>query len=206
VVSVLERGDIRFFWRPVVRPAVEQPRDPLAPVASSVAAFYMLLSQANGTHRRVRIGKKRLPTAKGQRFWARVERVGTFGRAIGGLLDDETYETKTRGERLQPGARMAACGTYEIVQHDDHCHLVYRIDMQDEDDAPAEVLVPETGNHVVLFENTGPGRAVWTATGGPALLDEEGAECVLLGISEEEHAFDDLSSPDSSEPSQPHPS
>src|SRR5262249_39450858 len=100
-----------------------------------------------------------------------------------GQLEAEEYTTKTRGDRYQPGARAIAEGCYAFVRHDDHVHLVYRVD-RPEPDVPDGVRVPEAASHIVLFERS-PTRgqgAVWTVGGDPSLLDEEGAELVLVGV------------------------
>jgi hypothetical protein len=178
MIEVLERGDISFFFRPSVQPA-----DALQ-TELGVQSFFVVLSNARGTHRRVRIGRKRMPAPTGERFWARVERVGSFQRAVGDQLESEQYTTKTRGQRYQPGARPVAQGCYAFVRHDDHIHLVYRVDQQ-EPDAPEEVRVPEAMSHIVLFERVPRGRATWTTEGVPSLLDEEGYELVLVGVDDE---------------------
>src|SRR5262245_8980563 len=172
MAEVLERGDIQFFYRPTVQPA-----DPDAEHASGVQSFFVVLS-TRATHRRVRIGRKRMPQTTGERLWARVERVGSFERAMGDLLADEHYHTKTRGDRFQPGARAIARGCYACVRHDDHIHFVYRVESRERD---AEVDVPDAASHVVLFERVPRGRATWTTEGQPARFDEEGAELVLVG-------------------------
>jgi hypothetical protein len=175
MVEVLERGDIRFFFRPRVQPAD-------APVTElGVQSFFFVLSMAGDRHRRVRIGRKRMPVAIGERLWARVERVGTLQRVLADQLEAEQYSTKTRGDRYQPGARPIGQGGYAFARHDDHVHLVYRIE-QFEDDVPDEVRVAEAGGGLVLFERVPRQRAVWTTAGQPALLDEEGAEIVIVGI------------------------
>lgn len=174
---VLERGDIRFFFRPAVQAA-----DALE-TKLAVQSFFVVLS-ARGKHRRVRIGRKRMPAPTGERFWARVERVGSLQRVLADQLEAEQYSTKTRGERFQPGARAIAQGCYAFVRHDDHIHLVYRVD-QIEPDAPDEVRVPEAMSHIVLFERVPPARATWTTEGDPSLLDEEGYELVLVGVDDQ---------------------
>jgi len=146
-----------------------------------------VLSPAGGPHRRVRVGRKRMPAPTGERFWARVERVGTLQRVLADQLEAEEYTTKTRGARYQAGARPIAEGCYAFVRHDDHVHLVYRVD-RPEDDVPDEVRVPDAASHIVLFERVGRAnktRAVWTTSGEPARLDEEGAELVLVGVDDE---------------------
>jgi hypothetical protein len=170
---VIERGDIQAFFRPTVQPAAADT------ARLGVQALFLVLSPAGGPHRRVRIGKKRFPSS-GERLWARVERVGSFEQVMGGMLEDEHYSTKTRGDRYQPAARPVAFGTYELVQHEDHTHLV--IDFDAAEPVPDElVVVPEHADMVVLFENTSPTRAVWTTAGEPSRLDHEGEELVLVG-------------------------
>ena len=178
MTEVVERGDISFFFRPAVQPA-----DALE-MTLGVQSFFVVLSTASGLHRRVRIGRKRMPAPTGERFWARVERVGSLQRVLGDQLEDEHYTTKTRGDRYQPGARPIAQGCYAFVRHDDHMHLVYRVE-QIEQDAPEEVQVPDAMSLLVLFERVPRGRAIWTTEGGPPLLDDEGFELVLVGVDDE---------------------
>lgn len=176
-MEVRERGDIRFFFRPSVQPA-----DALE-TTLGVQAFFLVLSPAHGVNRRVRIGRKRLPSTSGERFWARVERTGSMQRVLADQLEDERYHTKTRGDRYQPAARAVAQGSYAFLRHDDHTHLVYQLDHR-ELDAPEELQVADLGDFLVLFERIPRGRATWTADGEPSLLDDEGAELVLVGHSE----------------------
>jgi hypothetical protein len=182
MVEVLERGDISLFYRPRVQPA----DGPSA--ALGVQSFFLVLSAAQGIHRRVRVGRKRMPVRSGERLWARVERVGSLQRVLADQLESEEYVTKTRGERYQPGARPIGQGCYAFARHDDHIHLVYRIE-RFEDDVPEEVRVDETGSDIVLFERVPRTSAVWTTEGEPALLDEEGAEIVIVGVADGEHDF-----------------
>ena len=178
MTEVVERGDISFFFRPAVQPA-----DALE-MTLGVQSFFVVLSTASGLHRRVRIGRKRMPAPTGERFWARVERVGSLQRVLGDQLEDEHYTTKTRGDRYQPGARPIAQGCYAFVRHDDHIHLAYRIDMFDPD-GPEEIRPAEAASHVVLFEAPARKRATWTTAGEPSRLDLQGEELVLVGVDEE---------------------
>jgi hypothetical protein len=168
----VEHGDIQFWFRPSVQPAHADA------VELGVQAFYVILSPAGGQHRRVRVGKKRMPARSGERFWARIERVGSLQRVLGGIVEAEQYTTKTRGERYQPGARPIASGTYELVDGDDHVRLAYTLDhVVSDDDTPAI----EDASHLVLFEAPAGAKATWSATGSAELLDREGAEIVLVG-------------------------
>jgi len=180
VIDVLERGDITFFYRPRVQPAGALVHTP------GVQSFFLVLSAAGGRHRRLRIGRKRMPSPSGQRFWARVERVGSFRRAVGDQLEDEHYRTKTRGDRYQPGAHAIAQGCYAFVRHDDHVHLVYRVEhVEPPEELPEELAVPLAASQIVLFERTPRTTATWTTEGAPSLLDEEGAEIVLVGVDDD---------------------
>jgi hypothetical protein len=181
VVHVLERGDITFFYRPVVQPAEARS------FRAGVQSFFAVLGPAErALHRRLRIGRKRMPVTPGERLWARVERVGSLDRVLADQLEAEHYRTKTRGERFQPEARPVAQGSYAIVRHDDHCHLVYRIEHHEEDeDIPDEVRVPDAASHLLLFERAAGAGAMWTVAGDPTQLDEEGAEIVLVGAEDE---------------------
>src|SRR4051812_14666823 len=174
MVDVLERGDISFFFRPRVQPADAPVGTATAP---GVQSLFFVLSTAGDRHRRVRVGRKRMPVAAGERLWARVERVGSLQRVLADQLEAEEYSTKTRGERYQPGAQPIGHGCYAFARHDDHVHLAYRID-RFEADVPDEVRVPEAGNDIVLFERVPRGSATWTTEGEPAQLDDEGAEIV----------------------------
>jgi len=175
MVEVLERGDIGFFYRPRVQPAE-------ALVATSgVQSFFLVLSSAHGTHRRIRIGRKRMPVKAGERLWARVERVGSLQRVLGDQLEPEEYTTKTRGERYQPAARPLGRGCYAFARHDDHIHFAYRVDLL-EPDLPEELGIPESGTDIVLFERPTRDSATWTTQGTPSLLDDEGTELVLVGV------------------------
>lgn len=124
-----------------------------------------------------------MPVNARERFWCRIERVGSLQHVIGGLMEDERYTTKTRGERYQPAARPVAMGEYELAQHDDHVHLTYAVEPLDFVEAPDEVIVERAARLLVLFENREGGRAVWTQRGGVADLDREGEEIVLVGSS-----------------------
>lgn len=211
MVEALERGDISFFFRPRVQRADAPAGTATAP---GVQSFFFVLSTAGDRHRRVRVGRKRMPAVPGERLWARVERVGSLQRVLADQLEAEEYSTKTRGDRYQPGARPIGQGCYAFVRHDDHVHLVYRLALV-EDDSPDEVRVPEAGNDLVLFERgdlaaglpegsrggieRGPGRrAVWTTAGEPARLDEEGAEIVIVGTGGDDDLGVDVLAPESS--------
>jgi hypothetical protein len=170
---VLEHGDIQFWFRPTVQPAEA------LEVELGIQSFFAVLSPAGrDVHRRLRIGKKRMPASSRDRFWAKVERVGSLQRVLGDVAEAETYATKTRGERYQPGARPIASGTYAFVQEEDHVRLTYHVDQRADD---PDVPPIDDASHLVLFEAAAKDAAVWTTQGDPHLLDREDAELVLVG-------------------------
>lgn len=172
---VLERGDLQFFFQPSVQPAEADE------YKLGVQSFFAILSPEHGAHRRLRIGKKRMPTKPRERFWARIERVGSLQRVIGDKLEPERYMTETRGERFQPGARPVAQGTYEFRQHGDHVHLTYQVEPFAFEDAPDELQLAEAGDHLVLWKAAPNAKAVWSHTGEISVLDDEGTQIVLVG-------------------------
>jgi hypothetical protein len=172
---IVERGDLQFFFRPSVQPAEADE------FKLGVQSLFAILSNETGTHRRLRIGKKRMPSTPRDRFWCRIERVGSLQRALGDKLESDRYTTKTRGERFQPGARPVAQGTYELVHHEDHLHFTYQVEPFAFEDAPEELGLIESGDHLMLFKAAAGSRAIWSPRGMPADLDEEGAQIVLVG-------------------------
>lgn len=129
-IRSLEHGRIAF----VMRPRVEG--------AAGVQSFSLLLSpERGGMHRRIVVGKKRMPAPGGrEREWAFVDRLA---RSRAGLLEDlgpRTYDTKTRGLRHQPGARLFALGEYAVIEHGDHTHVTYALDEDCERDELHESL------------------------------------------------------------------
>ncbi len=185
---MLERGRTSF----AVRPRVEG--------APGVQRFYVVLEPESGPARRIVVGKKRLPAPSArEREWAAVERIGRSRDDVLADLGPETYPTKTRGLRHQPGVRIVAEGTYAIVAHGTHAHLVFVLEPDheplDELNVPDEgSLVVAVFNPLVLRSGGGPSEpsvfpdAVQVRFGErrslplePALLDHEGAELLLLG-------------------------
>lgn len=61
MAHVLERGDVSFFWKPSVLPADAPPG---TMTTAGVQSFFLVLSTGD-RHRRLRVGKKRLPAPTG---------------------------------------------------------------------------------------------------------------------------------------------
>lgn len=173
--TVLETGDLQFFFQPKAQAADAEQFE------LGVQSLFAILSPASGVHRRLRIGRKRMPTSARERFWCRIERVGSLDRVLGGKLEAEYYSTKTRGERYQPAARPIAQGTYSLIGHDDHIHFTYEVEPFGFEDAPDELAVPAEGDHLMLFKAGPDAKATWSPRGSSDRLDREGEQLVLVG-------------------------
>lgn len=128
-IELIERGDLSFFVRPRVQ--LETVRS-----FSDVQKLAMLLipSHDSGSARSIHIGRKRVPDSfVREREWAYVERVGEADELVAELTKATSYMTKTRGVRRQRGAREVASGSYGIVGHGTHVHLVTNVTAYAED-------------------------------------------------------------------------
>jgi hypothetical protein len=133
MVRVLEEGDVFLCYRPKV--GVHR----VAGLAD-VQRFYIVLNPGSKpVFRRVIIGRKRLPgIEEHERTWAFVDLVTGRAEEIEDELDPITYQTRTRGQRVEPPARPAGEGVYAVVDHDGHTHLAYALELPE---APGPVQV-----------------------------------------------------------------
>jgi hypothetical protein len=205
MVRILEGGDIFFCYRPKVD--VEQVRGP-----DDVQRFYVVIKPSTKpVFRRMIIGRKHLPRVEeNERTWGFVDLVTPKAEQIEDELDPFTYETKTRGGRLERAVRPAGEGVYEVVDHDGHTHLAYALELPE---APgpvqAELNIKRQASLIATVRNpdapvpadrprTGlpPSRrpdypdALREKFGGrrfanldPDFLDYPGTEIVLIGAS-----------------------
>jgi len=123
--EVLEEGHIYFIYRPKVRSPGEE-QGIAAEDLDDVQNFYIVVKPHGGRFRLINIGCKRLPDIDGhERNWGFVDLVADSGKEIEEELQRDTYETKTRGERLRPAARPAGEGVYALVRDGNKMHLVW---------------------------------------------------------------------------------
>jgi hypothetical protein len=205
--SVLERGNIFFFYRPRVRPADEESQpEGLDDIARS---YIVLHPKGKELYRLIVVGRKRLPDiSKHEREWAFVEKVSRKPGEIEAELRREEYETKTRGERARPAARPCGEGVYALVRHDGHTHLAYVLELPGKPGPVQKVLeIGREASYIVAVKNpqapsppeaglapeaaaTYPksledkfhGRRFLPAD-PPKLLDYPGAQLLLIGAS-----------------------
>lgn len=202
-MDVLESGDIYFVYLPRIEHS-------LVFGLNDVQRLLVLLEPSSGAlHRRLVIGRKRLPDPGNprQRFWACVDRVGDADDVTADF-DGGTYSTATRGERYQGPARPAGVGRYVLGRHGDHTHLAYALELpQVPGDAQRALRIAPEASYIVAVANPergrGPGRRRrrevtfprelqerfrerrFASVDPPAFLDVPGAELVLIGAREE---------------------
>jgi hypothetical protein len=204
--STLERGDIFFFYRPRVHPPGE---DWIPKGLDDIARSYIVLHpQGKAVYRLIVVPKKRLPDVDmREKEWAFVEKVTRTPDEIERGLRQETYETRTRGERAVPAARPAGEGVYVLVRHIDHTHVAYALELPEkpgpaqmhlgirqeasyivsvknpEAASPPEAGLPqdEAAKYPASLEALFHGRRFLPAD-PPELLDYPGAQLLLVGV------------------------
>ena len=124
MTKILERGDIFFLYRPKLSATSVHGID-------DVQRFFTVLKpDAKEVFRRVIIGRKHLPDIqKHERTWGFVDLVTRSAEQLDEELDPQRYQTKTRGERLEPAARPAGEGVYLIARHENHTHIAYALEL-----------------------------------------------------------------------------
>jgi hypothetical protein len=208
--EILEQGNIYFLYRPKVHSEGEdegEREEAAAKNIDDVQNFYIVLKPQGGRFRLINIGRKRLPDIEGhERNWGFVEMVADSGKEIEEELQRDTYETKTRGERVRPAARPAGEGVYALVRQGSKTHLAWALELPKK---PGPVQkgfnIPEEASLAISIANPekrgGPRTAQLDeeqqahypkslqkefrgrkfATEDPRLLDYEGAEVIFIG-------------------------
>lgn len=209
---ILEEGQVYFVFRPRV-----EEEDPSG--IDDVERFYMVLRpQGNGPLRLIVIGRKHLPDiGDHERSWGFVEAIAKDGKELERGLRENTYDTKTRGERTQPAARAAGEGVYALVRDGSSTYLAYSL-ARPEKPGPVQKAfnIRTEGSFVLSVKNPEKGsppgvglsedrqadypkslqkvfRDRRFADEDPRLLDYEGAEVVLVGADkrpDEAHGID----------------
>jgi hypothetical protein len=203
--EILEQGDVFFFYRP--RVGVEEVRG-----LDDVQRFFCVLEpDEREILRRVVVGRKRLPQPDAhEREWAFVAEVASDPAQIRDDLERKTYETKTRGVRVQPEARPVGEGRYAVVDHNGHTHLAYVLELPREPGEAQELFgIHPQASYIVAVRNPDAaapagaglsprrrpelpaeirerfGSRRFIALNPPDVLDCEGVELVIIGASKE---------------------
>ena len=147
--TILEQGDIFFFYRPKVRSeevkSIEDYEDSmvLAPESNDKKSLYRLLV----------IGKKLLPKIResearsSERYWARV----------GGIFDDHTQLTnELLSKEFREGdmTRPVGEGKYAIVDHNNHTELAFVLELPKElGEAQKELGIEKEASYIITVIN-----------------------------------------------------
>jgi hypothetical protein len=188
VSRVLERGDVFFFYRPRVG---------VADVArlEDVQRFFLVLgAEGAERHRRLIVGRKRLPDPRThERAWAFVVEVAGRPAAL-----------------LEPETRPAGEGRYALVDHGGHTHLAYVLELPREPGEAQRLFnIRREASFIVAVRNPDapapPGAGLprrrrpelppellerfrgrrFIPVEPPAFLDHAGTEIVLIGAAED---------------------
>lgn len=148
--KVLEQGNIFFCYRPKVNQESVQGFE-------DIQRFYMILG-AHGKPccRLIVIGQKQLPDVQNgtQKNWGFVEAIAQDPKELEPGLRRQTYQTKTRGEQVQPAARPIGEGVYDLVRHGDHTHLVYALELPDQGGPVQQALnIEPEGSYILSIKN-----------------------------------------------------
>jgi hypothetical protein len=206
--EMLEQGNIYFLYRPKVREENEADRAEVAAEdIGDVQNFYVVLKPRGGRFRLINVGRKRLPDIEGhERNWGFVEMVADDGKEIEEELQRDTYETKTRGERVRPAARPAGEGVYALVRESSSTFLAWALELPKKPGPVQKAFnIPEEASLAISIANPekrgGPRTAQLSeeqrpdypkalqeefrgrrfATEDPRLLNYEGAEIIFVG-------------------------
>jgi len=166
----------------------------------------------NEPERLIIISKKKLPEISHHaKYWGFVKKVSYRIEDIDKQLGAETYTTKTRGERHVEGARPIAEGVYALVKYHNGIHLAYVLELPEEPLKLQQAFnIGKEGSYIVQVKNPeGPGinflgdkKAKYSSEltkyfigkkGGPLkfapayppLLDQDGAELLFIGASDD---------------------
>ena len=149
--QVLEEGNLYFIYRPKVQRETVNSLDDIQQV------HLVMGPHGRQWFRLITLGKKRLPDLSGdnQQGWAFVETVADSGKELEAGLRREEYETKTRGDRIQPAARPVGEGVYQlVVDQDGQTRLLYALELPEEiGTAQAKLHINRHGNYVVTVKN-----------------------------------------------------
>ena len=115
-VTILQSGNIYFFYRPKVANEEETQR------------FFFVLRPINqGQYKLLIVGRKHLPPKNEGSYFLMVEGNKKGEKELLQSLTEKHYHTKTRGERVLPTARCLGEGKYLLVVHNNHTHFIYQL-------------------------------------------------------------------------------
>lgn len=204
--SILEKGDVFFFYRPKLRSRGQ--KEAGVEGLEEVQRFYMILHpDQSHLFRLLLIGRKKLPEIKkhGEVNWALVDVIAKNHKAISAELQEDQYDTKTRGERVRPAARAVGEGIYSLVLHEGHSHFAYVLELPKSPHEVQQALAIEPeGSYIISVKNQAVAGSMtnriaafpkalqqkfadrrFISLESPDFLNYEGAELLLIGAAKE---------------------
>lgn len=147
----IETGNLYFLYRPKVNE--EEPSS-----ANDVQRFHLVMSPTGKKiYRSLIIGRKELPPVKNKRhdqYWGFVDATKKDAKAMRDSLQEEQYETKTRGTQTRPAARPAGEGVYALYRENGSTRLAYVLELPADPGAPQKAFnIEPEANFVITIKN-----------------------------------------------------
>ena len=161
----LEHGSIAFYYRPRVDEQAPEEID-------EVQRLLILLAPANSSRERlIAIGRRRLPSSRlGARLWGYVDLV-LDASDMQAALGAQVYSAKTEGVRHTTAAVELARGSYELVWHQEHSHLRWRVvEVATDDPIATQLTIEQDGDNILTVANPDP--TAWGLDEPPRLQEE----------------------------------
>ncbi|KAK9456454.1 hypothetical protein V1511DRAFT_282781 [Dipodascopsis uninucleata] len=159
VNEIIEEGSIYFFFRPKVDVDSAKSLTDIQRTYIVLSPFKLATSHKGDNTdnssdcRLLLVPKKTLPGA-GERFLSIVSKTGVNKKEIKEFLDQETYDTKTRGERHVGAARPVCQGVYVLVSDGKTNRLSYAITSPSETtEVENDIGIEPEGRYIVNVRN-----------------------------------------------------
>ncbi|AIK97238.1 hypothetical protein [Candidatus Odyssella acanthamoebae] len=144
--SVLQKGNIYFFYRPKVQHSYAHSID-------DVQGLLLVFKPTDlNKYIILRVGKKRLPEATS--YFAFVEKVCSTIEELKAQFKGEHYKTATEGERKMSAAQCVGEGKYLFLGHEQHTHLCFQLtDFEETNTLQKEFHLTAQADYLISVKN-----------------------------------------------------
>ncbi|WP_010299694.1 hypothetical protein [Candidatus Odyssella thessalonicensis] len=145
-LSVLQKGNIYFFYRPKVQHL-------FAHTIDEVQGLLLVFKPVDlNKYIIVRVGKKKLP--EDSPYFAFVEKVCSSLEDLKEAFKEEHYETSTQENKDVGAAQCVGEGKYLFLDHEQHTHLCFQLtNMAAASDLPKEFHLTPSGDYLISVKN-----------------------------------------------------